>query len=152
MRNGSLKQRIIVPVIGLFCLAMVSCTPVPVPSQDEIVGRWDYSPAESTYVANAPDGMIEFKNDGTFQLHQVPADIMSVIGPNTLTSESGTWKVLEEQTGIDQPVVNFLTSGSAVFPDRRKVDLVVKGSGDSRRLVGMAGGPDSNKNYVFRKR
>ncbi|MGF9647087.1 hypothetical protein AAIH32_03885 [Pseudarthrobacter oxydans] len=140
MSRTAPKPRLLILVAGLLCRGMASCAPTPEPTQNDIVGTWDYSPAESTYVTKALDGRIEFKSDGTFELHQIPADIISVIGPEALTSESGTWKILEEQTGIDQPVVNFSTSGSALFPDRRKVDLVVKGSGDSRRLVGMAGG------------
>jgi hypothetical protein len=152
MKRAAPKPTLLIMLVGFLFLPMVACAPTPLPTRNDIVGTWTYAPKDSTYATNALDGTIEFKEDGTFQLDQIPAKVISVIRPDNLTSESGTWTIVDSALAMDEPFVDITTSGSENLPGRWGKQFLVKGTGASRQLVSMIGDRDANKNYVLSKR
>lgn len=137
-------------LIGLLSLGLASCEEAPLPSKDDIVGTWVYDEG-STYETEGTNGKVEFKNDGTFELEHIPEEAISQES-GSLTSESGTWEILDRERWSNQPRVQITTSGSVVIPRPWRTSFVVEGSGDGRRLIGVVGDPDSADRYILRKK
>lgn len=137
----------------LLCLALTSCVPVqPLPDESDVVGVWVFSPKDSTYKASVSDGFIDFKEDGTFTLDQIPLSVLFRGLSETVTSpETGTWKIVKRQIGVDEPSIEMRTKGSAAYSGTLGFYLTSEGSGRSRRLVRTIGDPDDYSRYVLKK-
>lgn len=96
--------------------------------------------------------MIEFKDDSTFVLSGLPGEAITFTAPpDVSTDESGTWKIIEEESETQRPGVSLTTTGSGMFPDRRRFSLVFDGESNPIRLVSIIGDIDANKKYVLQK-
>lgn len=148
--KGTAGRGLLALLIGLLSPGLVSCEPA-LPSQEDIVGTWVYDVEGSTYKATDTDGTIEFRKDGRFQLEKIPQEVITDIGPETVTSESGTWQILDNHYGEDRPVIQITTDGSPAFPGRFRMDFMVEGNGEGWRLIDSIGDPDAAIRYILRK-
>jgi hypothetical protein len=140
-------------VLLLACLTLSGCR-AATPTANDISGTWEYSLTQSTF-RETSGGTIEFKPDGTFTLKQIPVKVLfktATVAEDATTDESGTWEVVESQSGVDAPSVAFHTTGSMAFPGKYTTYLVVRGEGSTRSLVGVVGDPDSDVWYSLRKK
>lgn len=75
MRSGAGRLRLVrTALVCAFVLALVSCSQVPVPNRDEMVGSWQYSARESSAGSAAPAAEVELNADGKVIVKDFPMD------------------------------------------------------------------------------